>query len=156
MNLNASFCKKIENGMLYRHPKAVGPKTKRGKFRPFGVPFNTPNVLFNTPKVLNWLLDTERSFVFGCRLGSFSRVFWPVLAPRRVFILRLWFFIFIFIFLNNLGFFRNNYFIDKYPKISLDKVHIIHNFIVIQSSLLFLCMHPYFKHYYQPITKLFN
>ena len=63
---------------------------------------------------------------------------------------------FIFIFLNNLGFFRNNYLIDKYPKISLDKVHIIHNFIVIQSSLLFLCMHPYFKHYYQPITKLFN
>ena len=50
-------------------------------------------------------------------------------------------------FLDNLGFFRNNYLVDKYPNMNLDKVQIIHNFIVIQSSLLFLCMHPYFKHW---------
>ena len=49
-------------------------------------------------------------------------------------------------FLDNLGFFKSNYLEDKYLKINLDKVQIIHNFIVIQSSLLFLCMHPYFKH----------
>ena len=49
-------------------------------------------------------------------------------------------------FLDNSGFFRNNYLVDKYNKINLDKINIIHNFIVIQSSLLFLCMHPYFKH----------
>ena len=56
-------------------------------------------------------------------------------------------YLFIYIsFLDNLGFFKNNYLVDKYPKINLDKVQIIHNFIVIQSSILFLCMHPYFKH----------
>ena len=49
-------------------------------------------------------------------------------------------------FLDNSGFFRNNYLVDKYPKINLDKVQIIHNFIVIQSSLLFLYMQFDFKH----------
>ena len=49
-------------------------------------------------------------------------------------------------FLDNLGFFKNNYLVDKSLKINLDKVQIIHNFIVIQSSILFPCMHPYFKH----------
>ena len=49
-------------------------------------------------------------------------------------------------FLDNLGFFKSNYLEDKYLKINLDKVQIIHIFIVIQSSLLFSCMHPYFKH----------
>ena len=42
--------------------------------------------------------------------------------------------------------FKNNYLVDKYPKINLGKVQIIHNFIVIQSSLLFPCMYPYFKY----------
>ena len=136
MNPNASFCEKIKKGIPYCHPKAVGPKPKRGKFGPF-------RESFGTPKVPNWLLDTERTTVFRCVLDSPSRVFWPVLAPRRIFILCLWFFI---SFLDNSGFFRNNYLVDKYPKINLDKIQIIYNFIVIQSSLLFLCMHPYFKH----------
>ena len=137
MNRESSFCEKIEMGMLYSHPKAVGPKPKRGQFGTF-------KVSFGTPKVPNGLLGTECYFVFRCVLDSPSKVFWSILAPRHVFILRLWFF---FSFLDNSGFFRNNYLVDKYPKINLDKVQIIHNFIVIQSSFLFLCMHPYFKHW---------
>ena len=136
MNPDTFSCEKIEKGVLYCHPKAVGPKPKRGKFGPFWVPFGTP-------KVPNWILDTERSFVFRCRLDFSSRVFWQILAPRHVFILRLYFFI---SFLDNFGFFKKNYLIDKYLKINFDKIQIIHNFIVIRSSLLFLCMHPYFKH----------
>ena len=50
-------------------------------------------------------------------------------------------------FLDNSDFLRiiilNNYLVDKSLKINLNKVPIIHNFIVIQSSLLFLCMHLY-------------
>ena len=49
-------------------------------------------------------------------------------------------------FLDNSSFFKSNYFEDKYLKINLDKVQIIRSFIIIQSSLLFLCMHPYFKY----------
>ena len=45
VNPDASFCKKFEKGVPYRHPKAVGPKPKRGKFDPFRVPFGTPKVL---------------------------------------------------------------------------------------------------------------
>ena len=90
------------------------------------------------------LLDAEHTFVFGCVLDSLSRVFWSGPASRRVFILSLRFFFISFLY--NSGFFKNNYLVDKYPKINLDKVQIIHNFIIIQSSLLFLCMHPYFKH----------
>ena len=112
VNPDASFCEKIKKGVPYCHPKAVGPKPKRGKFGPF-------RVSFGTAKVPNWLLDTECSFMFGCCLDSSSKVFWQVLAPRHVFILHLWFFI---SFLNNSSFFRNNYLIDKYPKINLDKV----------------------------------
>ena len=77
--------RKGQMGVPYHHPKAVGPKPKRGKFSPFRVPFSTP-------KVPNWLLDTEHSFVFGCCLDSSSSVFWQVLAPRCIFILHLWFF----------------------------------------------------------------
>ena len=73
-------------GVHYRHPKAIRPKPNKGKFNPFRVPFGTP-------KVPNWPLDTEHSFVFGCHLDSSSRVFWSILVPRRVFILHLWFFI---------------------------------------------------------------
>ena len=82
MNLDASFGEKIEKGVHYRHPKAVGPKPNQGKFGPFKVPFGTP-------KVLNWLLEAERAFMFGCNLVSLSRVFWLVLVPKRVFNLRL-------------------------------------------------------------------
>ena len=49
-------------------------------------------------------------------------------------------------FLDNLGLFNNNYLVDKYSKINLDKIQIIHNFIVIQLSPLFLCKQSYFKH----------
>ena len=68
MNLDSSFCEEIEKGVPYRHPKAVGPKPKTWKFGPF-------IVSFGTPKVLNWLLEAERTFMFGCHLVSPSRVF---------------------------------------------------------------------------------
>ena len=48
--------------------------------------------------------------------------------------------------LDNSGFFKSNYLEVKYLKINLDNVQIIPNFVVIQSSLLFSCMHLYFKH----------
>ena len=131
-----SFAKKIEKGVPYRHPKVVGPKPKRGKLGPF-------RVSNGTPKVPNWLLDAERTSMFECHLNSLSRVSWPVLVPRRVFNIRLWFFV---PFLDNSSFFKNNYLVDKSLKINLDNVQIIPNFVVIQSSLLFLCMHSYFKH----------
>ena len=81
------FLRKIEKGMHNCHPKAVGPKSTSGKFGPFRVPFGTP------PKVSNWPYGSECTFVFRCRLDSSSRVFCLVLVPKRVFILRLWFFI---------------------------------------------------------------
>ena len=62
------FAKRLKKGVPYRHSKAVGTKPKKGKFGPFRVPFGTP-------KVLHWLLDIERYFVFGCRLDSSSRFF---------------------------------------------------------------------------------
>ena len=128
--------------MPYRHLKAVGPKHNQGKLGPF-------RVSFGTPKVPDGLMEAEPAFVFGCHLVSPSRVFWPVLVPSRVSNLRLWFFFYYFFyisFLDNSGFFKSNYLKDKYLKINLDKVQIIRSFIIIQSSLLFLCMHPYFKY----------
>ena len=80
----------------YCHQKAVGPKHITWKFGPF-------RVLFGTPKVPNWLYGSEHSFMFSCRLDSSSRIFWLVLVPRCVFILRLWFFI---SFLDNLVYLR--------------------------------------------------
>ena len=139
VNPNASFCEKIKKGVPYCHLKAIGPKPKRGKFGPF-------RVLFDTPKVPNWLLDTEHFFVFGWLLDSFSKVFFYWSLHLDVFSSFIYDFFFIIFFLNNSDFFRNNYLIDKYPKINLDKVQIIYNFIVIQSSFLFLCMYPCFKH----------
>ena len=53
---------------------------------------------------------------------------------------------FLISFLDNSGFFKKNYLVNKYFIINLDKFQVIHNFIVIQSPFLFLCMHPYFKH----------
>ena len=49
-------------------------------------------------------------------------------------------------FQDNLGLFSNNYLVDNYSKINLDKVQIIHNFIIIQLFPLFLCNQSYFGH----------
>ena len=49
-------------------------------------------------------------------------------------------------FLDNSGLFNDNYLVDKYSKINLDKVQIIHNTIVIQLSPLFPCKQSYFRH----------
>ena len=89
--------RKIEKGMHNRHPKVVRPKSTSGKFGPFRVPFGTPL------KVSNWPYGSECTFVFRCCLDSSSRVFCLVLVPKRVFILRLWFFI---SFLDNSGYLR--------------------------------------------------
>ena len=115
--------------------------------------------LSQSPKGGNSALLKFHSALQKCWMGPWtsnvlpcSGAFWILLlgffdlipAHRRVFILSLWFFFISF--LDNSGFFRNNYFVDKYPKINLDKVQIILNFIVIQSSIFSPCMHPYFKH----------
>ena len=81
----ASFCEKVEKDVSYRHPKVVGPKPTWWQFGIFRVPFGTL-------KVLNWLLEAKRAFMFRCHLISPSKVFWPVLVPRRIFNLCLWFF----------------------------------------------------------------
>ena len=77
------------------------------------------------------LLGADHTFVYGCLL-DFFRFLEPVLALRRVFNPYSKIFI---SFLDNSSLFKNNYLVDKYPKINFDKVHIIHNFIVIQLSL---------------------
>ena len=138
VNPNASFCEKIEKSVPYRHPRAVGPKLKRGKFGSFRVPIGTP-------KVPNWLLDTEHFFVFGCHLDSSSWVFLTGPCTQTCFH-SLSMIFFLISFLDNSSFFKNNYLVDKYPKLNPNKVQFIHNFIIIQSSFLFLCVHPYFKH----------
>ena len=143
MNPDASFCKKIEKGMHNRHLKAIGPKPTSWQFSTFKVSFSTPKVSFDTPNVPNWPYGSECTLVFECRLDPSSRFFWLVLVPRHVFTHIQRFFI---SFLDNSGLFRNNYLVDKYPKINLNKVQIIHNFIVIQLSLLFLCKQSYFRH----------
>ena len=64
MNPDASFCEKIEKSVPYRHPRAVGPKLTRGKFGSFRLPIGTP-------KVPNWLLDTEHFFCVWVPFGLF-------------------------------------------------------------------------------------
>ena len=86
LNSNASFCEKVEKGVPYCHSKAIGPKPTWWQFGTFRVPFSSP-------KVPNWLLEAKCTFVFGCHLVFPSRVFWLVFVPRRVFNLRLWFFL---------------------------------------------------------------
>ena len=88
------------------------------------------------------LLGANRTFVFGCVLDPFLGFLEPVLALRRVFNL----YSEIISFLDKSGIFKNNYLVDKYPKINFDKVQIIHNFIVIQLFILFLCKQSYFRH----------
>ena len=89
------------------------------------------------------LLDAEHSSMFECVLDSLFRVFLSDPCTQTCFHPQSMIFI---SFLDNSGFSRNIYLVDKYPKINLDKIQIIYNFIVIQSSLLFLCMQSYFKH----------
>ena len=86
----------------------------------------------------SWILD-----VLPC-----SGAFWTLFLIRSLYldVFSSLVYDFFISFLNNSGFFKNNYLVDKYPKINLDKIQIIQNFIVIQSSLLFLCMQSYFKH----------
>ena len=131
------------------------PSAKRSKNVCFIV---TRRAFGQSPKGGNSAILKCRSALQKCRIGTWmpnalpcSGAIWILLlgffgrkfVPRRIFILRLWFFI---SFLDNSNFFKNNYLVDKSLKINLDKVQIIHNFIVIQSSILFPCMHPYFKH----------
>ena len=89
------------------------------------------------------LLDTKRTFVLRCALDTFFRFSWAGLALRRVFNPHSKIFT---SFLDNSGLFSNNYLVDKYSKINLGKVQIIHNFIVMQLSLLFLCKQSYSRH----------
>ena len=134
-NLDASFRGKVEKGVLYCHPKGVRPKPKRGPFGPF-------KVSFGTPKVPNGALGCRTFFRVQVRFGlSFQGFF-----IRSLYLDVFSSLVYAFYLLDNSSFFRNNYLVDKYPKINLDKVQIIHNFIFIQSSLLFLCMQSYFKH----------
>ena len=78
--------------------------------------------------------------IWSLLLGFFGRSLYLVVFPTSVYDF------FYISFLDNSGFFNNNYLVDKSLKINLDNVQIIPNFVVIQSSILFLCMHPYFKH----------
>ena len=135
-NLDASFYENVENGMPCHHLKGVRPKPKRDH----SALLKCRSALQKCQMVL---LDAERSSLFGCILDSLFRVFLSGPCTQTCFHPQSIIFISI---IDNLGFFKNNYLVDKYPKINLDKVHIIHNFIVIQSSLLFLCMQSYFKH----------
>ena len=79
---------------------------------------------------------------------SCSSAIWSLLFNRSLYldVFSISVYNFLVSFLDNSGFFKSNYLEDKYFKINLDKVQIIHSFIVIQSSILFSCMHPYFKH----------
>ena len=82
--------------------------------------------------------------IWSLLLGFFGRSLYLVVFPTSVYD---FFILFFYIsFLDNSGFFKSNYLKDKYLKMNLDKVQIIRSFIIIQSSLLFLCMHPYFKY----------
>ena len=139
-----SFCEKIEKGVPYRHSKGIGPKPKRGKFSPLKVPFGTKSSVQHS-KSAEWALGHYTFFHVRLCFGLFFQGFLIRSLHIDVFSSLVYDFFFIS-FLDNSGFCRNNYLVDKYPKINLDKVQIFHNFTVIQSTLLFLCMHPYFKH----------
>ena len=134
-NLDASFREKIEKACFIVTQKALGQSPKGGNL----ALLKCRSALQKCRMVL---LDAEHTFVFGCVLDSPSMVF--LFDPCTQTCFHPQFMIFIS-FLDNSGFFRNNYLVEKYPKINFDKVQIIHNFIVIQSSLFFLCMQSYFK-----------
>ena len=129
MNQDASFCKKSRKLCVLSSPEKRRAKALIGAIR--------------HSKSAEWYFWIRNTF-------SCSGAFWtpflgflePGLALRRVF--NQYSKIFTF-FLDNLGLFSNNYLVDKYSKINLDKVQIIHNFIVIKLFLLFLCKQSYFK-----------
>ena len=135
-NRDASFCKNVEKDVSYRHPKRIEPKLKR-------VPFSTLKVPIGTPKVSNGTFGHQTHFRARVRFGFLFQVFLSQALHLDVFPIRI--LRFLHIFLDNLGLFSNNYLVDKYSKINLDKVQIIHNFIVIKLFLLFLCKQSYFK-----------
>ena len=121
------FLQKVEKDVPYRHPKRVGSKPK-------SVPFDTLKVPFSTPKVPNGTFGCQSHFRAWVHFGLiFLGFLEPSHALRRVF--NPYSNIFIS-FMDNSGIFSNNYLVDKYSKINLDKVQIIHNFIVIQLSPL--------------------
>ena len=90
---------------------------------------------------------------FGVFWTPFLGFLEPDLALRRVFNPYSKTFI---SFLNNPSLFRNNYLVDKYPKINFDKFRL--------STILLLSNYPFYSHASnpildtncQPITKLFN
>ena len=107
----------------------------------------TQRPLGQSPTKGNSVLLECRSAIQKCRIGSWrsnalscSGAIWSLLLGffgRSLYLdvfstSILWFFV---SFLDNSGFFKSNYLEDKYLKINLHKVQIIHNFIVIQLSL---------------------
>ena len=146
VNPDASFCKKIEKGIHYHHSKAVGPKANNGKFGPFGM-------LNGTPKVPNWPLDTEHSFVFVCHLDPSSRVFFTGPCTQTCFHPPSMIF---HLFSGYFRLFKNNYLVDKYPKINLDKVQIIHILLLSNHPFYSYACNPILNTNYHPITELFN
>ena len=134
-NLDASFREKIERACFIVTQRALGQSPKGGNL----ALLNFRSALQKCRMVL---LDAKHTFVFGCILDSSSMVFLSDSCTQTCFHPQSIVFI---SFLDNSCFFRNNYLVKKYPKINFDKVQIIHNFIVIQSSFLFLCMQSYFK-----------
>ena len=136
MNLATSFCEKIKNGVHYRHSKAIGPKPNQGKFGLLKC-----RSALQKCRIGSWRLNALScsGAIWSLLLGFFGQSLYLDVFSTSVYD-------FLVSFLHNLGFFKSNYLEDKYLKINLDKIQIIHSFIVIQSFLLFLCMHPYFKH----------
>ena len=136
LNSDAFFCEKIKKGMHYRHPKAVGPKPKSWKFSPFqSTVWHSKSV--ELPFGLRTLFRVRVPFGLffqGFLVGPCTQ---PCFHPP---------FMIFHLFSRQFRLFKNNYIVDKYFKINLDNVQIIHDFIVNQSSFLFLCMQSYFKH----------
>ena len=119
----------------------------------------TQRPLGQSPKEANSTLLKCHSTLQKCKMGSWtpnalpcSGTFWTLLLgffdrSLHLDVFSSFVYDFFFIsFLDNSGFLKNNYLVDKSLKINLDNVQIIPNFVVIQSSILFLCMHPYFKY----------
>ena len=134
--LGTRTSQKTLEGETKWHPNTKVHSASNSQFSTFGVPNGAL-------KVPNWLLEAERTFVFRCHLVSPSRFFGRSLYLDMFSTSVYDFFV---SFLDYLGFFKSNYLEYKYLKINLNKVQIIHNFVVIQSSLLFPWMHPYFKY----------
>ena len=131
------FLRKSRKGCALSAPEKSWAKAQKGAIRHF----ESAN---QHSKSAEWYFWTRNAL-------SWSVTFWTPflgflessLALRRVFNPYSKIFT---TFLDNLGLFSNNYLVDKYSKINLDQVQIIHNFIIIQLSPFFLCKQSYFKH----------